>query len=218
MINKKSDKYYSGNREDMLAFIPPNSKRILEVGCGEGCFGLRLKQQYNSEVWGIEYNKEAAKKAGDKLDKILTGDVNVLLADLPNSYFDCIVFNDVLEHLIDPYLVLEKIKDKLTENGQIVASIPNIRYIAIIRDLIINKDWKYENSGVLDRTHLRFFTQKSIIRMFESACYKIIKIKGITANNNLKFNIFNFITLGFFSDCRFVQFACVVTKNRNLMR
>ena len=81
-----------------------------------------------------------------------------------------------------------------------------------MRDLIIKKDWQYVDAGILDRTHLKFFTKKSIIRMFESADYKLVKLKGINGNNKIKFNIFNFITLGYFSDCRFLQFACLFRK------
>ena len=131
--------------------------------------------------------------------------------ELPNGYFECITFNDVLEHLVDPYMVLTKMKDKLATNGIIVCSIPNIRHFYALKTLLLKKQWKYEESGIFDRTHLRFFTQKSIVDMFNSLDYKILKMQGINGSSSWKFALFNILCLGHFSDSKYMQFACVVT-------
>lgn len=206
----KFKEYYQGSRPEMQNLIPENSKKILEIGCGEGFFGMATKKRLSAEVWGVEYDQESAKKAEDKLDKVLCGDINILANDLPEAYFDCIVFNDVLEHLVDPYSILDKMKSKLTPEGVIVSSIPNIRYFLVLKKYLVNRDWKYEEAGVMDRTHLRFFTKKSIIRMFDELDFQIIHIEGINSTKSLKFKIANIISLGIFNDSRYMQYACVV--------
>lgn len=206
----KPSTYYSSDREDMLGYILPG--KILEVGCGEGFFGFKIKQLFEAEVWGIEYDNKSAQNASKILDKVYNGDINNLIPELPDNYFDCIVFNDVLEHLADPFLVLEQLKNKLSDKGHIIASIPNVRYWENMKSFILQKDWKYEDSGILDKTHLRFFTYKSIIRMFESLDYEIIKIEGINKVDKPALKILNLFTFNYFYDCKFVQFACVARK------
>ena len=207
---KPDDCYYRQVRYEMIDFIPKATNKILDVGCGEGLFGNRLKQKLNSEVWGIELDNNAATAANEKIDKVLVGDVFHLIYDLPNMYFDCIVFNDILEHLTDPFTLLLKIKNKLTTNGVIVCSIPNVRFFYTLKDLLVKKQWKYEDAGILDKTHLRFFTQKSIIDMFNSLDYKIIKIEGINAIKSWEYTLLNILFLGYLSDTKYLQFACVV--------
>ncbi|MFO7744175.1 MAG: methyltransferase domain-containing protein, partial [Psychroflexus sp.] len=105
--NKKG-KYYINQRTEMLEFFPPNAKTVLDVGCGEGSFAKQIKDLYHTETWGIEYMESHAKEAQKVLDKVFIGECEKFLEDLPDNYFDAIYFNDVLEHLFDPYMVLEK--------------------------------------------------------------------------------------------------------------
>ncbi|OGU15590.1 MAG: hypothetical protein A2X61_03210 [Ignavibacteria bacterium GWB2_35_12] len=212
-INNKTDSYYEGERREMLEFIPAECRRILEVGCGAGKFGYSLKLRSKSEVWGIEMNEKQADKAKQLLDKVICRGLETNLKDLEDGYFDCIVFNDVLEHIAYPNDVLIDLKAKLTEKGFIVASIPNVRYIINLKELLWNRDWRYRNEGILDNTHLRFFTKKSIIRIFDECGYEIVKIKGINPyGRKLFFGIFNILTLGFFSDSKYLQYGCLVRK------
>ncbi len=206
MNNQDKNTYYSYKRPEMLGFIPQGAKKVLDIGCGEGSFATSIKKKFNSEVWGVEMNPLAAEIAKKNIDRILVGDVLKIMDEIPNSYFDCIIFNDVLEHMVDPYTVLEKIKTKLNNNGVIVCSIPNIRHISALKKLLINGVWRYEDAGLFDKTHLRFFTKKSIVEMFENLDYNIIKIVGI---NPTKWWKFYPITLGLMPDTRFIQFAVV---------
>jgi 2-polyprenyl-3-methyl-5-hydroxy-6-metoxy-1,4-benzoquinol methylase len=207
----KPDEYYSHARTEMTQFIPKTIKRMLDVGCSSGAFGAQFKHNLQAEVWGVEYDPKVAELAKAKLDKVLPGDIIEIVDDLPNAYFDCITFNDVLEHLVDPYKVLTLMKDKLTPNGIIVCSIPNIRWFYALKSILLDKQWKYEDGGIFDRTHLRFFTQKSIIDMFNSLDFKILRMQGINELSSWKFDLFNILFLGHFSDSRYMQFACVVT-------
>ncbi len=211
-MQKKPEAYYQQHRPEILKFIPSNAKNILDVGCGEGNFAKQLKNKANRKIWGIEINKKAGEAAKTKLDKVYIGDAAELIEKVPDNFFDCIVFNDVLEHLVDPYSILVKTKSKLAENGSVVCSIPNVRYISTLKELLVKKDWEYKNEGVLDKTHLRFFTSKSIVKMFNNLGYKVETIRGINPHKSLKFTILNLLSLGYLNDSRYLQFACVAKK------
>lgn len=214
---KKPIHYYKGHRFEMLEFIPDKLKKVLEVGCGEGNFGQIIKNIYNAEVWGVDIQKSTKKILKNKLDYVYIGDFNKVSIKLPNNYFDCIIFNDTLEHMENPWDTLIKCRKLLNVKGVIVASIPNFRYINNLIEILIKGDYEYKNKGILDRTHLRFFTEKSIKRLFDESDYEIIKLKGINPLKVIKFCIpfffINLLTLKYFNDIRYQQFAiCVKPK------
>jgi 2-polyprenyl-3-methyl-5-hydroxy-6-metoxy-1,4-benzoquinol methylase len=208
-LSSKPEGYYAQARPEMLPFIPKDAKRILDVGCSEGRFGLQLKEMLGAEVWGVEMMEAVAGIARQSLDRVLVGDIMQQLAHLPDDYFDCVTLNDVIEHIVDPYRMLLAMKQKLSPRGVVVASIPNIRYFRNLFDLVIRGSWRYTEHGILDNTHLRFFTKKSIKETFESLGYRVIQLQGINATPSWKVRVFNILTLGFFSDTRFLQFCCV---------
>ncbi|MBK9733896.1 MAG: class I SAM-dependent methyltransferase [Saprospiraceae bacterium] len=193
----------------MMEFLPKNIGVVLEIGCGEGGFSTYLKNTYHCEVWGIEYEKEQGLVASKYLDKVLIGDVGQLMDQLPDHYFDTVICNDVLEHIYDPYTILKSLKTKMKAEGKVISSIPNIRYFRNLYDLVFNKNWDYQANGILDITHVRFFTTKSIVKMYENAGYKVLTHKGINASKSIKPRLFNILTLGTFSDIKYIQFATV---------
>lgn len=221
MITKKdiqySDKnreYFASSRQDVASFIPLKTKTILDVGMGEGNFLYALKKDRSDiETWGVELENKSFNKAKDKVDKAFEGTVEENLKNLPDNYFDCITFNDVLEHLVDPWFVLEKIKTKLKNNGVVVASIPNVRFIDNLKNLIFYKQWRYTKSGILDKTHLRFFTEKSIPALFEESGLKLQLLKGINPKNGWKFRIINSILFGAIDDTNYMQFIAIAKKS-----
>lgn len=201
--------YYDNIRTEMLDFLPPNSKKILDVGCGQGSFASVIKEMQGAEVWGIEYMESEAKVAATVLDKVFSGPCENALDKLPDHYFDAIYFNDVLEHLVDPYAVLDIMKTKLSPNGVVISSIPNVRFFKTFLKVIFQKDWKYEDYGIMDKTHLRFFTNKSIVRMYEELGYEIIKHEPINKSKSLKPIIINIFMLFSQMDIRVLQYATV---------
>jgi predicted TPR repeat methyltransferase len=205
---------YNAPRPEMMKFITGNVSKVLDIGCSTGLFGEQIKKERKAEVWGIELNQIAANEAIQKIDKVLVGDIMDLINTVPDHYFDCIIFNDILEHLVDPYSLLYGAKTKLHEGGTFVCSIPNVRFITNLRDLILKKQWKYVDSGILDRTHLRFFTVNSIREIFDSAGMELITIEGINPIKGWKFTLLNIITIGFFKDTRFPQFACIALSKK----
>lgn len=208
--DQKQKGYFTHSREEMLKYIPSSSRRILDVGCGSGNFGKLLKSHVNAEVWGVEISHNAAEEAVTKIDKIIVGDIEKDSLSLPVDYFDCIVFNDVLEHLQYPWNVLVRCKVFLQNGGYIVASIPNVRYCSNMYSLLVRKNWEYEDEGILDKTHLRFFTERSIREMFIKCGYHIIKIEGIReCKFSKKLKILNFILRNSLDDMKYLQFATV---------
>lgn len=212
-LEKKIFHYYNSPRNEMIKYAPSKAKRFLDVGCGEGIFGNLLKQKFNAEIWGIEINDRSAEIARKKIDKVLKGDIVKLLNDIPKSYFDCIYFNDVLEHIVNPFYVLKNIKNNLRKDGVIVCSIPNVRYFFNLYNLLIKKQWVYEDEGILDKTHLRFFTKKSILNMFKDLGYTVLEIEGIRPIISWEFDLLNCLFLGYFSDTRYLQYACIAKPN-----
>ncbi|MFT4221341.1 class I SAM-dependent methyltransferase [Dysgonomonas sp.] len=204
--------YYTFERKEIFPFIPVNIERTLDVGCAEGIFSSQLKTEKNVETWGIEMVKDAADKAKSKLDNVLTGTFDEVYDSLPKKYFDCIFFNDVLEHMAYPEDCLIKTKENLADGGHILASIPNMRYIEVLRELIFKKDWIYKDSGIQDKTHLRFYTEKSMKRMIEDCGYKIERMKGI--NGVSPYCLTSFINLLFFNylkDVKYKQYAILAS-------
>ncbi|MCK9203830.1 MAG: class I SAM-dependent methyltransferase [Bacteroidales bacterium] len=201
--------YFTNVRKEMTRFIPDGCCRILDVGCSEGNFGKLLKGILKAEVWGVELSENAGKTAALKLDKVFIGDFSEILPQLPEHYFDCLMFNDVLEHFTDPWNILIQCKKILCAGGYIVSSIPNVRYIGNLVELLIRKDWEYKSGGILDQAHYRFFTQKSIVRMFNQSGYAILSCTGINPTHSFMTNLLGILTLGFMSDCKFLEFATV---------
>jgi SAM-dependent methyltransferase len=176
--DSKGEAYYCEPRLDIQALIDASGKRILDVGCAAGTLGAALKRAGATEVVGIEYSPEAALLAQQRLDRVFVGDVQNLELPLDEASFDTIIFADVLEHTVDPWAVLTAYRRFLKADGQIIASIPNIRFYAIIARLIFNR-WEYRESGILDRTHLRFFTWPTIKQLFARAGLRIERVRPV---------------------------------------
>jgi 2-polyprenyl-3-methyl-5-hydroxy-6-metoxy-1,4-benzoquinol methylase len=173
--------YYTNVNTDLLANIPMNARRILEIGCGDGSFGLAVKAR-NPQVqyFGVELFEEVALIAQTRLDKIVIGDIEnddifqSVLALHDNKPFDALIFGDVLEHLRDPWSVLKKLRGLMSPKGICVACIPNIGHWSIHTQLLKGR-WDYADAGLLDRTHLRFFTHETMREMFTSAGWTVCK-------------------------------------------
>lgn len=173
--------YSSCIRFDIINHINPDINKeinVLEVGCGIGSSLLDIKNKYkNANIYGIELSEGAGKIVKHLCDAIV-GNIEVLELPYEEKFFDYIIFGDVLEHLNDPWEVLKKVKKYLKKDGYILASIPNIMHISVVK-MLINGRFPYEDAGILDKTHLRFFTLAEIQNLFAIANYNI---ETITAN------------------------------------
>ena len=179
----------------MLNHIPHNVTKVLDVGCGTGALGLSIKSKLGThiEVVGIELDNKAGNIAKNKIDNVIIGNVENIDIPYDDNYFDCIIYADILEHLINPWELLTKHKSKLADQGSIIASIPNIAHYKIIK-MLKSGMWKYENAGIMDKTHLRFFTKNTMFQMFvESGLTPSIIDKILVGNEywRLKYKLFN---------------------------
>ncbi|RKY06237.1 MAG: hypothetical protein DRP56_07790, partial [Planctomycetota bacterium] len=208
---------YSGRfRNKMFDFIECQPKKTLEFGCGEGHFSSTVRQKYEAETWAVEIETQAANVASKKLFKVICADVEKALEELPERYFDHIFLFDFLEHLTDPYHFLKRLKSKMCDTGVIVASIPNIRHYRMAIEYLIDGDWMYRSAGILDITHLRFFTYKSILKTFRELGFDVHKIQGINKSRNKKLNLLNVLLFGKLKDMKYLQFVVVASPDQNV--
>jgi len=213
MKNQKN--YYTHARPDLLSLVPKTAKKILDVGCGEGVLGKQLKQSNNDiEIMGVEIDQKACETAKRNLDLAILGDIEKIDLPFKENYFDCVIAGDVLEHLVDPWDTLKKLKPFLKEGGLIISSIPNIRYYKVLIRLFRGY-WDYMDQGILDKTHLRFFSLINIKELYEGAGFKIKEIRRnmVSARG---FRILNYLSLNQLKEFLTYQYYIVATKDSNL--
>jgi len=160
---------------DLLNLIPPDSSRVIEVGCSSGALAKAfLAMNPRCEYIGIEHDPAYAELAKRSCARVIQGSIEQLDNDVFEGLFpsDCWVFGDVLEHLFDPWAVLERIRSKLDDSACVLACIPNAQHWSVQARLNTGS-FRYEEAGLLDRTHIRWFTRTTIIELFESCGYMI---------------------------------------------
>ncbi len=173
------DSYYHQHRPELLQYIPKSARRVLDVGCGAATFTKAVKQLGIDEVVGIEMNEAAAREASEVLDRVIVGNIEEMDLPFEDGYFDCVIFADILEHLYDPEAVLRKVARVLSPTGLMIMSIPNVRYYLIWAMLSAGR-WKYDDSGVLDRTHIRFFTAYEMRALVRDAGLRVQLMRPLT--------------------------------------
>ena len=209
----KPTEYYENIRQDMLKYVPEGTKTSLEFGCGCGGFSALLKEARNVETWAVELDERAAAEAAKRIDTVIHGDALESLAQIPKGYFDCIILFDVLEHLADPYTLLERLKATLSDGGVLLASIPNVRYYRVFADYVFGGNWDYQTHGVLDSTHLRFFTRKSIAKTLQKLGFEILTLEGLHATSSRTYRLLNILLINQLSDVRYKHFVVVFQPN-----
>lgn len=167
---------YEFARPELQALIPSSAKRVLDVGCGAGRLGEALKARQAVTVAGIEIAASAAALARARLDEVFEGDVEKLNLPFAPAAFDCVVCGDVLEHLREPERFLRRARGWLEKDGCVVASLPNVRHHSVVTALL-EGNWSYEPAGLLDETHLSFFTRRDMAALFERAGFEVADLR-----------------------------------------
>ena len=161
--------YYDGFNERLLGAVPARASRVLEIGCARGRLGHELKRQ-DPDRWvaGVELDPDAARAARQRLDEVFVLDVQAATPPIEPGSLDCILFGDVLEHLVDPEAVLRRYRELLAPDGVVLASVPNVQHFSVVKGLL-RGDFMYQPAGLLDATHLRFFTYMSFAKLMLDA-------------------------------------------------
>ena len=203
MLNEKlasSSKYYSNLRMPLLNLIEKSPKRVLEVGCASGQTLSYLKSKGAKLTIGVELSPEVADLAEKRqeVDKVIVGSIEEIQLDYPDGYFDLIIVGFVIEHVSNPWKVMQKLYSLLEKDGQLVGSLPNVRHVSVIFPLIFLGQWKYVAEGIMDWTHLRFFTRSTIFELMESSGFEIKRIDAELEGRKVK--LVNAISLNLFRD------------------
>ncbi len=168
--------YYCRPRTDLVGLSQNRAVPVLELGCGAGATAeLLLQRGVASHVDGIELLPEVAELAGKRMRSITVGDIEKI--DLGEAVegkgYRTVVCGDVLEHLVDPWAVLENLSNHLDSGTEVLISLPNIRNLRVLVPLLVKGEFRYRPQGILDKTHLRFFTYASMRELIEGAGLRI---------------------------------------------
>ncbi len=166
---------HDGANHDLLGLVPDTVKRVVEVGCSSGATGAAFLEKHpGCEYIGIEIVPEYAQAARGRVTEVRVADIERMDARDFKALFpvDCWIFGDVLEHLYDPWQTLRSLHPSLSHAASIVACIPNAQHWSVQARLAVGA-FEYESQGLLDRTHIRFFTRRTIMNLFRSTGYQV---------------------------------------------
>jgi 2-polyprenyl-3-methyl-5-hydroxy-6-metoxy-1,4-benzoquinol methylase len=215
--------YRRNTRHEMLAFVPEQCRRILEIGCGEGIFVSSITGC--KERWGVEPDTISAQVASSQIERVLVGTFDSVRNQLPANYFDLVICNDVIEHMIDHDAFFREIQAYMVPGAVIIGSVPNVRYFKNLFDLVVLRDWDYKLAGVLDRTHLRFFTLRSLRRSLAASGLQVEQVQGINSmlRSSINFRSLHYLifgvaliagSLGTATDTKYMQLGFRASFNR----
>ena len=216
----KESIYFSNIRMDIISLIPLNpAQKILEIGAGAGNTLLFIKESnLAKEVMGIELMEIANSNQNNPLiDKFQIANIEHENIQAPDEYFDIIICADVLEHLVDPWSIIDKVSRCLKKDGLLIVSIPNIREWKTLGKVIFQGDFSYQSSGgIMDKTHLRFFCKKNIYQMLNTPVLSTIYCKPNfmlkVVPEGKKRRIFNLLTFRLFEDFLAIQYLFIARK------
>jgi SAM-dependent methyltransferase len=186
MINTRvtpDSSYYGHLRPSLLRLARGVPRRVLDVGCGRGQTLVHFKRMGATCCIGVELVEEVAEFARTQaeINRVVTGDIEAVHAELPRNEFDLIVVSHVLEHVRNPWEVLAGLVGALRLGGQLIGSLPNVRCLEVLKPLVLHGRWDYATEGILDWTHLRFFTRSGILDLLDRAGLSDLSICGEVA-------------------------------------
>lgn len=154
---------------DLLKRVPPDARAVLDVGCGAGALGAAIRARNTAtRLIGIEPDEALAARAAAHYDEVLRLNIEDTAPPVPEGSLDALVFGDVLEHLRDPWAVLKRDARLLSDRGLLLICIPNVEHWSFVARLLAGT-WQPQPQGLLDSTHLRWFTKDSMRRAIEAA-------------------------------------------------
>lgn len=174
-MRAKTSGYFEHSRPEVLEVVPRDARRVLDIGCGSGRLGAELKRRQEAFVIGIERDEQAAAIARQSLDRVIKADLEQETLPFDAGDFDCVICADVLEHLRAPSSLLRQISQWLAPEGRLIVSLPNTQHHSVIGSLL-NGNWTYQPSGLLDDDHVRFFTRIELEKLLYRAGFRVERI------------------------------------------
>ncbi len=208
----KTSSYYANVRHDLISLISKRGEglKVLEIGAAYGETLYFLKEQgIATEAVGVELYEDIKNKENYKpLDRFIFANIEETDFTEYEGYFDIILLPDVLEHLVEPKKVLAKVKKYLNPDGEVLVSMPNIRHYSAIKKIVFKGDFRYEESGIFDYTHMRFYCRKNIKELLETSGFTVQYSEGSVKNYKGKslVKLLNKLTFGVFEEFFSVQY------------
>jgi len=171
----KLDRFVNSSNSIIFNLVR-NGEHVLDVGCADGYLAERFTKEKHCEVVGIELDPDMAIRAKKHCKKVFSGDVEELDIPYPENYFDAIIFGDILEHTKDPKKTIIKYKKFLATNGRIIISLPNIAFWSVRLKLLFG-NFNYQDCGILDKTHLKFYTIKTAKELCKECGLRIFETR-----------------------------------------
>jgi SAM-dependent methyltransferase len=212
----KSGDYFAHARKEIEPLLPQNCGRVLEIGCGSGATLGWLRQNHQAiHTVGVEIAETAADKARSFADDVFCLDFE--RHELPDGAqkFDLVLCLDVLEHMVDPWAVVDRLAKRYLEaGGMLIVSLPNVRHYSVALPLLFEGRWEYEDAGLLDRTHLRFFTKDSAIALLSHPQFGPVSCTATGFSGWSLKRVLNAVTLGVFQELVTYQYFLSTCKVR----
>ena len=167
---------YGGVNQQVLTHVPRTVRAVLDIGCGSGELGRKIKEEIACQVVGVTFSEAEAKLASECLDEVLVRDLNDFDAGEVGQ-FDCIICSHVLEHIYQPDQLLRRLRGKLTPGGTMIVALPNVLHWRQRMEFLLGR-FKYTEGGLMDRTHYRFFDWTTASELLTSSGYAIVKAEA----------------------------------------
>ncbi len=206
--DNKQPAYFSNARTDILPLLPAFSDKVLEVGCGNGATLAWLKEKASCRhTTGIELLPEVGEAAKQRIDHTIIGNAEQLVSTLNGHTFQLVLLLDVLEHMVDPWSFMRRLMPLLDQGAVVLASIPNMRTAVVLSKLLFRGSFDYhDGAGIMDRTHLRWFTRKSASDLMNNEGLVVEHIIPSPNAPGSRSQLANTMTLGLFRDFFTEQF------------
>ena len=209
----KSTSYFDDARTEIEPLLAPYAERALEIGCGTGqTMRWLLETHRTKRAWGLELFEPAAQLSRKHFEEVLVGDAEVAIkTSFEGMKFDLILCLDVLEHMVDPWQFVQALENRLAPGGRLVVSLPNIRCLKVLAPLVLLGRWRYKTDGILDRTHLRFFTRETAVSLVNTKAFRFDRCIAHTEPGS-KLELMNRFTLGLLEDFAAKQYLIASTR------
>ena len=217
----KDQQYFKNTRWDLISYLPKSNSdiRVLEIGAGGGDTLITVKTKgLAKEVVGVDiFRLENSNQDSPLVDNFIIANIETTRLPYGENYFDFILCGDVIEHLVDPWKVIEELSFYLKKGGSLIISTPNFRNWKNLKVIYIEGNFKYDPSGgLLDKTHLRFFCKKNISNLVNTKEFSFYSITSINEFPQYKFKatkrLFNLITFRIFEEFLTHQYVVVGKK------